>query len=1242
MQTLRQLEAALTLIWAELLDRPPPQIGPDDNFFSIGGDSLLIVRAMDRVNTTFFAECPDNELPIADFFTHGTIRQLASRIASRSDLPEEKADGDGGGAGGEIAIIGMAGRFPGADNLATFWANLKDGVESLRSLSNEELANAGVPEAERTDPRYVARVALLDGVRTFDAEYFGLSASEAAITSPDQRLLLECSQEALDDGGYGVVPKTQRVGVFVGASLSSYLIERAGSTRALESAAGMRLLSGNTSHATRVSYLLNLTGPSITLDTACSSSLVAVHQACRSLQQGECELALAGGATVRRFEPRGYCAEEGGIFSPDGHCRPFDEAAAGTIGSSGAGMVLLKRLEQARADGDAIYAIIRGSAINNDGNAKVGYTAPSAAGQASAIGRACSEARLDPSTIQYVETHGTATALGDVIEIAALNAALGGAGRKPGTCALGTLKANIGHTEAAAGVASLIKATLALKNRQIPPAIHFRTPHPKLELAKTPFYVNAALLPWARGDTPRRCGVSSFGIGGTNAHVVLEEAVDAEAPSAELAGPQVLVLSARSRSALQRLAENLAARLEADPQLRLADVAFTLQNGRRTHAVRECVVCQNLSDAVRQLRDLAAGRAGQDCGDINSGALDAAAHGRRVSLPSYPFERREHWVEPSPSQADASRVAAPTRQPMRDWFYVPIWKQKPTLRASAAAESECCLVFEDSRGVSQELVRRLATISRAVIRVQAGDEYSLQGNVAIVNPADEASCSRLMKDLEDRGLEPDLVIHAWQLLASGEQRLSLGLHSVMQLCAALGESRSRSAIRLLLVTQGAHTITGDEESDPYCAVLPAIAAVVSQEFPNIDCRSIDVALPEDAGRAREIVGNAILTELNCARPEPLVAWRGRSRWVRSFERLPPERRGDGGTLLRNRGTYLITGGLGGIGLTLALHLARRVGARLVLTSRSAFAERSEWRELSARHDDVGERARQLLAIEEAGGEVRVVAADVTDPADMRAVVEQVLAERGALNGVIHCAGVAGGGVLALKTAATVRGVIAPKIAGTAIVHDAVKAAAPDFFVCCSSIASVLAPAGQSDYCAANAFQDAFAHAHDGRGPTRFISINWDAWKSVGMAVRSGSAAASAALAEGIAHGIACEEGAEVFDLILENPRPQWIVSTRELAALQQARHSRRPAVTGGSASREDSVRDWLGGVWSELLGVPPPHDDDDFFELGGDSLLAIQLSARVESRFGQSLPLRQLMSAPTLAGLSQLLQPATA
>jgi amino acid adenylation domain-containing protein len=606
------LESLIAGIWREVLGAE--QVGREESFFDLGGHSLLLVEVQSRLRDRL-----GREVPILDLFRYPDVASLAAFLA------EERAEGTEeelvpvrrerplvSTGSRDIAVIALSCRFPGAPSPEAFWENLRAGVESIRFFSDEELLAAGVDSALLADPAYVRASGVLDDSDRFDAPFFDISPREAQIMDPQQRVILECAAEALERAGQGAGSPAlagRRVGVFAGTGMSVYGINVA-------SVPGVDVFEATLANdkdfiATRIAYELDLRGPAMTVQTACSTSLVAVHLACKALLDGECELALAGGVTIEFPQVTGYLWKEGGITSPDGHNRAFDARARGTVGGNGAGMVVLKPLAAALADGDPIHAVIKATALNNDGSEKIGFTAPSERGQAEVIAEAQELAGVPPETIGYVEAHGSATPLGDPIEAAALMRAFrarASAGGWPGAVGfvpikLGSVKTNVGHTGSAAGVAGLIKTVLALRNREIPPSLWYEEPNPRIDFSAGPFQVATALTPWEPAPgVPRRAGVSSFGLGGTNAHAVLEEA-----PESTPGGPgrsrALIVLSARTPTALETATDRLAAFLRERPELDLGDVAFTLLTGRKAHEHRRIVVAADAADAAAALAE---------------------------------------------------------------------------------------------------------------------------------------------------------------------------------------------------------------------------------------------------------------------------------------------------------------------------------------------------------------------------------------------------------------------------------------------------------------------------------------------------------------------------------------------------------------------------------------------------------------------------------------------------------------
>ncbi|MDE3122052.1 MAG: amino acid adenylation domain-containing protein, partial [Paracoccaceae bacterium] len=595
----RDVKALVTEVWEEILGYSP--IPQDATFFEAGGSSMQLIDAHSRIEARL-----GQHFDITLLFETPRLGDLAERLgrlAPAAAMTKPQADHD---TDRDIAIVGLAGRFPGAPTLEAFWQHLRRGDNLIPRFSPEEMEDSFTPD-ERRSPHYVPARPILDGAEAFDAKFFGILPREAERMDPQARVFLELCSEALDDAAIDPARAGGRIGVWAGSSMSTYMLRNLMADRdglhAFTSGyqiSDYATLTGNLpdSLATRVAWKLDLKGPAMTVQTACSTSLTAIAQAVTALRGGLADVALAGGVSITFPQKRGYFAQEGGMGSTDGLCRPFDADASGTVFGHGAGVVVLKRLSDAQAAGDRILAVIKGVGLSNDGADKISYTAPSVTGQAEAIRAAIRDAGVAPQTISYVECHGTATPLGDPIEVAGLNQAF--AGTPKSAVALGSVKGNIGHLDAAAGVMGVIKTTLMLQAREIPPVAHFKAPNPRIDFAASPFRVAAALQPW-QSDGPLRAGVSAFGVGGTNAHVVLEEAPAAPV-AAPAAAPQVLPLSAASPEALKDYAAQLARRLTAPDAPALADVAFTLQEGRRRFGYRLALAARSAPEAAEALR----------------------------------------------------------------------------------------------------------------------------------------------------------------------------------------------------------------------------------------------------------------------------------------------------------------------------------------------------------------------------------------------------------------------------------------------------------------------------------------------------------------------------------------------------------------------------------------------------------------------------------------------------------------
>ncbi len=587
------VQKALAAVWADLLgiDRA----GIDDNFFDLGGNSLLSIQCVAQL------EGHGLKLPIVKLYQHPTIRACAEYLEggssgiSPAEMAQARLSSSKSKEHGEVAIVGMSGRFPGAENTEQLWRNLIDKKNSVSTWTLDEI-DPSIPDAVKNDADYVPARGVITDADKFDAGFFGVNPRVAALMDPQQRVFMETAWAALEDAAYDPARFEGLIGVYAGMGNNTYFTRNViGHPELIEQVGDFQVMTGNEKDyiATRLAFEFDLRGPALSIHTACSTSLVAIAQAAKALRDGECDMALAGGIAITVPINSGITYNDGGMYSPDGSTRTFDAEGKGTSFSDGVGIIVLKRLDDAIRDHDHIYATVKGSALNNDGSDKASFTAPSVRGQAEVIAMAQADAGVKPEEISYVETHGTATPLGDPIEVEALTLAFRGPNREKGTpaktCAIGSIKSNMGHLTAAAGAAGVIKTALALKEGVIPSNVGFETPNPAIDFANSPFLVADENIAWPRTTKPRVAGVSAFGVGGTNAHVILGEAPLSE-PSSDGRAKQLFLLSAKTKTSLDAMTENFRAWLEAHPDASLADASFTLMEGRRSFKHRRLIV----------------------------------------------------------------------------------------------------------------------------------------------------------------------------------------------------------------------------------------------------------------------------------------------------------------------------------------------------------------------------------------------------------------------------------------------------------------------------------------------------------------------------------------------------------------------------------------------------------------------------------------------------------------------------
>ena len=1673
--TSSEYERIVTEIWQQALG--VEQVGLYDNFFDLGGNSLIGLQVVAKIKKALHVQIPAVALFEAPTIS-ALIKYLLPQVPSAADtsiqqLAQRRNQARQTIGQQDIAIIGMSGRFPGASNIEQFWHNLRDGIESIRFFSNEELEAAGVDPDLLKKPNYVKARPILDDIEHFDAAFFGYSPREAALTDPQHRLFLECCWEALEQAAYDPYTYDGLIGVFGGTNISTYLLSLASDPETLQSVDDYQLVISNDkdSLTTSVSYKFNLKGPSFAVQTFCSTSLVAVHLASQSLLHGECDLALAGGVSVRVPSQAGHLYQEGGMESPDGHCRTFDAQARGSLFGDGVGVVVLKRLSEALADGDPIRAVIKGSAINNDGSLKVSYTAPSVVGQAEVVSTALQVAGVPAASISYLEAHGTATELGDPIEVASLTRAFQSQTEQTGFCAIGSVKTNIGHLDRAAGVSGLIKTVLSLEHAQIPASLHFQSPNPEIDFVHSPFYVNTTLAPWKRNGMPRRAGINSLGMGGTNVHVIVEEAPERGASSPSRPW-QLLLLSAKTSTALEAVTRNVCDYLQQHEASALADVTYTLQVGRSRFEQRRMLVCRNreeaidllatspnnamvshveqrtdrpvaflfsgvgeqypgltqelyeqepifretidrcsallkpllgldireviytkqrdshanhngngksqpgldlrallgrnghnghsaatpieqfqqtqyaqplvfvieyalaqllmqwgihpqamigyslgeyvaaclsgvlsledalllvarraqliqplptgamlavalseqniqpylndqiclaiinapstcvlagphkaiaqveqqlnrqgiaarrvetthafhssmltpaqeaLTEVVRQvslhapqipylsnvtgtwitnehaidptywaqhmcqtvrfaegigqilqqnehvLIEIGVGSAlgsfvkqqvvsgntsqggdkpgpyhtrnnGAGSGMVGAGLAPAlplvvstlpAVYERqseqafllttlgklwlsgvtidwkgfytgeqrqRLALPTYPFERQHYWIEPKKRNRAVSSTSATTgSEPERiadisNWFSLPVWKQSAPQHlfdASKLTENRhCWLIFVDECGVGKQLIDQLLQYNQHIVSVMPGNTFSSAGqDTYIVNPGKRADYDALFKELRTQGNMPNRIVHLWTTTAHTastvegnalQDMLDKGFYSLLALVQA-AEDQGIGTCEMSVISNNMQDVTGNEQLCPEKATIVGPCKVISQEYPQLQCRSIDITLSEPGTRQAGLLSRQLLEELIGEPADTFVALRGNRRWIQGFEPVQIADQAVQTSRLREGGVYLITGGLGGIGLALAEFLARTLKSKLILVGRSGLPSRHEWSQLlieRGKADKIGQQIRKVQMLEELGAEVLVMQADVANETQMQTVVQQAVHAFGTIHGVFHTAGVPGAGLIQHKTPQMAASVLSPKVAGTLVLERVLQGIQLDFLVLFSSITSTIAGPGQVDYCAANAFLDAYAH-HRFNLDGSTVAINWSEWQwnawESGMA-GLGKAVQSYFKENRRKYGITFEEGTQALCRILAQPLPRIVVSTQDfrpvvemnasltaatvLQRAQQAQPARavhaRPALGISYVAPRNELEQRVASVWEALLGIAQVGIHDNFFDLGGNSLIGLDLITRMKQELSiPVLPAYVLYEAPSVAAMAHYIE----
>lgn len=1029
----------------------------------------------------------------------------------------------------DIAIIGIGLQMPLSNDVSAFWKHLEDGKDFIGAIPEPRKDKFLDYERFSTEAAdYEA--ACLEDISSFDYPFFKLSPREANLLDPNQRLFLQVAWRTLEDAGYGGNRlKNSRTGVYVGFS-DDKDYRRIISEQDPDSLSVA--LPGITPAiiASRISYLLNLKGPSMLIDTACSSSLVAVHEACQAIRMGECDQAIAGSVKIYLSLIDKLITQ--GIESSDARTRSFDAGSDGTGAGEGVAAVLLKPLHRALEDGDPVYCVIKGSAVNQDG-ATNGITAPSVLAQEEVLVRAWEAAGIAPETISYIEAHGTGTKLGDPIEVDAIQKALRRYKVNASSCSIGSVKSNLGHLDHAAGITGLIKAALSLHHEKLPASIHFRRPNINIDFREV--YVNDRLQNWKRSHQVRRCGVSSFGLGGTNCHVVLEEAPALEKNSPVMPN-YIFALSAKSQSALRNMMLQYRDYLELNTTSDIGEICYTTQLGRGQYAYRLAIVIQERSElqatldalivngswetnkhkgifyghvpnAVAEQDSAPKVQASSDFHDVCQSYVAGVNIAweslynktyQMVNLPSYPFDKFDCWIK----KRDLKNVEIVEETPM---YHKVEWRVDPILQldlSHKASMNYSVLYFNNQEDAqSNPYMMQLQGMGYRVVSVNLSSSFSKQNECSYKIRNNEEDYIRLIQELDTEHL---LIVHAGTIginrhaasIEELEQNQQRGLFSLFYLMKAIHNHVGFRHVHLTILSRHVYEVTGKETMViPENAALFGLGKVFTQESANLTCTMVDI---DD-----EFTFIDLWFELNNAGVNQTVAYRKRIRYTEMLSEVEENDLPSAPIAIRSEGVYVITGGIGGMGIEIAKSLASKGCVNLALIGRKSIPLPAEWDQILQDADasaELKETVNNIRGLNQNGNRTIYFSANVANQVHMQNIINELKDQFGAINGIIHCAGIAGEGFIRSKELQSFQSVIESKITGTWILNALTSNDNLQFFILCSSGTTIMGNAGEGDYTAANCYLDAWSALCNNRKGIIKV-INWPAWNETGMAFR---------------------------------------------------------------------------------------------------------------------------------------------
>ncbi|URZ01266.1 beta-ketoacyl synthase N-terminal-like domain-containing protein [Clostridium felsineum] len=1036
-----------------------------------------------------------------------------------------------------IAVIGMSVRMPHANNLEEFWTIIKNGLDCVEEFpeSRKKYIEPFLRKKYNKDNFTYSKGSYLQDIEKFDYNFWGITPKEADMMEPIHRLFLETAYETLESAGYGGdLVNGSKTGVFVGTisdiDIHSYKeMIRDTIPQQLPIAVTGTLRS---TIAAMLSYYLNLRGPNLMVDTACSSSLVAVHEACQSLRNGECSLALAAGAKIN-LTPLDEDYYKIGIESSDGETRTFDDKADGSGFGEGIAVLLLKPYDEAIRDHDYIHAVIKGSAVNHGGTS-LGLTVPNAAAQEQVLEDAWKASNINPEDITYIECHGTATKLGDPIEISAVNDAFLKYTNKKNFCAVGSIKSNFGHLFECSGIVGMIKAILCLKMKELPPTINFDIPNEKIHFIDSAVYVNSVLTKWNTDTDKRYCGVSSFGIGGVNCHAVLEEYQNEDNVTDKMENrEEILTLSAKSQEALLRLVDSYVAYLDGCCEQNFKNICYTSNIGKRNYEYRIAVYarsCHELKDKLFKLKKnnaiLGVEIPGVWTGHVKKKSLEKLVcddpkvlcekyiHGMdinwleyyrgrkigKVVVPAYSFERNVCWFEKIESESTDKlpELVQPKDVKSQHMYYNVRYRKNEIVPQEIVIEQKNTLIFSDGGEMIFDIAQRIKDNGSQVFYVTRGDSFKEYEKNNYSVPFDERGYTQLFQKIDLSHIKRIIYavskedVEKFDCFQYIKQKISNEFYGLFYLVKMLSKEKSLRNTELILLTNASYVVNGKEE-----AICPTNAAIVgfgrniNLEFSNIKCKAIDYLDIDDI--------ESVMLAMEDKDDHYFTAVREQQSYIEEFFEEDINDMLESEYKIHENGVYIVTGGVGKIGLSIAEYLSCEKKVSLVFMSRSKFPDRSQWEEILNESKDhkLCSQIKRLMDIVQKGSNVYLLQGDVSNEYDVQKLIKYAVGINGVINGIVHAAGVTGNGFITTKKEESIQVVLNPKIYGTWLLDKYTEQMDLDFFMMCSSGVGIIGEIGLADYTAANAYLDSFAYQRGRK--KRTLAVDWVVWKNARMA-----------------------------------------------------------------------------------------------------------------------------------------------